>query len=361
MKLALKELRYYAKRYILIELLIILMMFMVVFLIGLANGLSRVVSAGIEEIEAPYYLLSEEAEGITTFSNLSATILDDVKSKQLGNYTELTIQRTDLSYKDSNKLDTVYFAIDKDSFLAPEISEGKPLSSRSNELVLNERFREEGIALGDKVLAKGADKELTVVGFAKNAYYGHSSIAYVTKDTFEELNKAVNPAYTWVPQALVFETDLVKDYSFDGGEVLEKKALISKIPGYTAQQLTLKLIIWTLVVISSTILGVFFYIITLQKRREFGVMKAIGNSTGEIISSQLSQILILALSGVAIGLIVAYTLAQFLPKTLPFYLTASTVLPVVVAFMTIAILASLLSIRQIVKIDAIEVINGGDM
>lgn len=36
-----KELTFYKKKYLLIELLIIVMMFMVVFLSGLANGLGR--------------------------------------------------------------------------------------------------------------------------------------------------------------------------------------------------------------------------------------------------------------------------------------------------------------------------------
>lgn len=43
-----KELIFYKKKYFLIELLIIVMMFMVVFLLGLVNGLGRVVSVVIE-------------------------------------------------------------------------------------------------------------------------------------------------------------------------------------------------------------------------------------------------------------------------------------------------------------------------
>jgi len=55
MKLALKELWYNKRKYLLIELVIILLMFMVLFLSGMTNGLGRAVSAGIEQMDANYF------------------------------------------------------------------------------------------------------------------------------------------------------------------------------------------------------------------------------------------------------------------------------------------------------------------
>ena len=52
MKHAWKELMYGKKKYILIEILLILLMFMVLFLSGLAEGLGRAVTAGIETMDA---------------------------------------------------------------------------------------------------------------------------------------------------------------------------------------------------------------------------------------------------------------------------------------------------------------------
>ena len=53
---------------------------------------------------------------------------------------------------------------------------------------------------------------------------------------------------------------------------------INEIPGYTAQVLTFGLMIGFLVVIASVVIGIFIYVLTMQKSSMFGVMKAQGIS-----------------------------------------------------------------------------------
>ncbi|WP_369351233.1 hypothetical protein AB6M99_09455 [Streptococcus hillyeri] len=69
MSYTLKELLFFKKKYLLVEGLVILMIFMVMFLSGLTNGLRRFVSAGIENMPATHFILTEEAEGIIPFSH----------------------------------------------------------------------------------------------------------------------------------------------------------------------------------------------------------------------------------------------------------------------------------------------------
>ena len=73
-----------------------------------------------------------------------------------------------------------------------------------------------------------------------------------------------------------------------------------------------------LLVASSAVLGVFFYILTLQKLQQFGVLKAIGMSMKQITMIQLSQISILSIIGVSIGLGCALGLVFVLPSSMPF-------------------------------------------
>ena len=83
--------------------------------------------------------------------------------------------------------------------------------------------------------------------------------------------------------------------------VTDKKQVIDKIPGYKAQNLTLRMITWVLLLASSAILGVFFYILTLQKLKQFEVLKAIGMSMSQITYVQLSQLTIISPIGSAAG------------------------------------------------------------
>ncbi|CRH92656.1 FtsX-like permease family [Chlamydia trachomatis] len=142
--------------------------------------------------------------------------------------------------------------------------------------------------------------------------------------------------------------------------MLDKETVISKIPGYSAEQSTLNMLLWVLVLASTAILGVFFYIIALQKRHEFSVMKAIGMSMAEISCFQLAQILLLALMGILVGDGLAYTLSLVLPVSMPFILNVENIALVSLAFLVIALLSSGLSILKVAKIDAVEVINGGE-
>ena len=52
------------------------------------------------------------------------------------------------------------------------------------------------------------------------------------------------------------------------------------MPGYTEENGTIIMMLAFLIVISAFVIAVFFYVITIQKTQQFGVMKAIGASNG---------------------------------------------------------------------------------
>lgn len=361
MKLVFNELKFFKRRYLLIEMLIILMLFMVIFLIGLTNGLSRDVGGAIEEMPAKYYLVNDESEGRVTFSKISKEVEDSLKGMD---YTTLTIQKSSILDEGDKKLDVMYFAIEKDSFnydfVKSALVEGKPMAESAFEVVLDDRLKNEGIKLGDTVEDGISKKKLTVVGFVKDTFYSYTSVGFVTKDAYEEIIKASGAIGEVRPQAILFDTNKAKDLDIKDYRVQTKKETIEAIPGYTVQRKTLLMIIWILVGVSSAILGVFFYIVTLQKRKEFGVMKAIGMTMSEITAIQLKQVLILSFLGIIISSVAVVGISYFLPVSLPFFLKVWDAVPIVGSFVGISILSTLISVRQISKIDPIEAINGGE-
>lgn len=168
----------------LIELILVLMIFMVFFLSGLVNGLSRAVSAGIDNITAKTILVSEDAENLITISNLDEDVLNQVKKQTYDLVAPLDIQRLNLNVAGSDKkLDVTYFAIEADSFLMPEFIEGKAFmkSSGMKEIILDKSFKGNGINVGDIVVDSTTNIEMQVVGFTSDAYYGHTSMLVVLK------------------------------------------------------------------------------------------------------------------------------------------------------------------------------------
>jgi len=92
----------------------------------------------------------------------------------------------------------------------------------------------------------------------------------------------------------------------------------STLPGYSAQILTFSLMIGSLVLIASTVLGIFIYVLTLQKRPVIGILKARGVPTGYLAGSGCAQTLVLSGAGIAIGSLLALGTSLLLPGTVPF-------------------------------------------
>lgn len=361
MKLAWKEIRFNKKKYILIELILIMMMFMVIFLSGLANGLARAVSAGIDNAPAQNYVLSTDAQDLISVSSVNNTDLDKVREVTGDKVTPLDLQMTNINKKgDSKKISVTYFAINPEDFLNPKAVEGQKLSDKKDTIVLDSSLKDSGIKVGDVVKDSSIGTQFTVVGFAKNQMYGHAPIGFISLDTYAELKKSANPM-SLVEQkynALAINGKDIKNIKVTGLEVVDRKTIIKNIPGYTAEQMTINMILWVLVFVSAVVLGVFFYIMTLQKHKEFGVTKAIGMNMLEIAGIQMSQILILAIFGVIIGNALGFGMASVLPSSMPFYLKTSSAAEISGAFILISIVCSLVSIREIAKVDPITIIGG---
>ena len=361
MKIAWNEIKYQPKKFILIEVLIVIMMFMVIFLSGLSNGLGRIITAQIENFGEVHYILSKDSQGVIPFSNLTNQNVTEIEALKLEDSFGLVIQRSSLSKEDEdNNQDVTFFAIDQLNLVSSKVETmDYSLEKLGNqEVVLDESYKEKGIAVGDTIQDKTSKENLTVVAFAKNAKYGHSSIAFVTTETYEAMRKKIDPNYTWKPQTIVTNQTINSEDLSSQLVVYNSKELIKKIPGYTATNLTLTMITWVLLVASSAVLGVFFYILTLQKLQQFGVLKAIGMSMKQITMIQLSQISILSIIGVSIGLGCALGLVFVLPSSMPFYMTLQGNVTIAFSFIMISILCGILSILKIKQVDPIEVIGG---
>jgi len=363
MKLAWKELKHSKTKYLLIESIIILMIFMVIFLSGLANGLARAVSASIENTDAEYFVISEDAESIITISSLPKEVLEQVSSMTTDKVTSLDIQRTSLNTNgDDTKIDVTYFAIDPSGFLSPNITEGKTISDTGSQhaIVLDASFQDENIAVGDVVEDSTSGILMKVVGFTEDQMYGHSPVGFISTDTYTVINTEINPSYPGNYRAIAIQGSDIENIDIEGLSVTDKATIVDNLPGYLAEQLTINMILWVLVIVSAAILGVFFYVITIQKLKQFGILKAIGMGMVELSVMITGQVLILASFGVIVGNILAFGMASMLPNSMPFHLEIPIVIVISFTFIMITLATSLLSIRKVAKVDPIAIIGGNE-
>lgn len=369
MFLAWKELKHNKMRYTLITMILILIIFLVLFLAGLVKGLSAATSATIETAEANYYILDDSSDNLIPRSTLTEEQFNQVKSFT-NQVTSINLQRATIK-KDliETKIDITYLGINSDSFMMPKVVEGNSLN-KSNEIVLNLSFQEDGFAIGDKVIDSTSGIEMTVVGFTKNQMYGHSSIGVISLDTYKQI-QSVSTGTEEIPyQGFAIslkETDKNKEQlqnfltlNMKDVSLLTKSQIISNIPGHSQEQATILMILGFLLVISSFIVGVFFYVTTMQKISQFGVLKALGAKMSTLAWALLCQIFILSGISVIIGNILTFGMASVLPSSMPFILNNRDAVLVSLLFVIISLISSFFSMTKVARVDALSAIGGNE-
>ncbi|MBS6332325.1 MAG: ABC transporter permease, partial [Propionibacterium sp.] len=124
-----------------------------------------------------------------------------------------------------------------------------------------------------------------------------------------------------------------------------------------AQVLTFGLMIGALVIIASFALGIFVYVLTLQKRAALGILKARGVPTSYLVRSGAIQTLLLALVGLAVGLALTLLTGTVLPDKVPFQFTWWLYGITTAVFALFSVIGGLLSVKVISGIDPVEAIS----
>jgi putative ABC transport system permease protein len=107
-------------------------------------------------------------------------------------------------------------------------------------------------------------------------------------------------------------------------------------------------------VVGAAVVGLTIYTATIERTREFGVMKAVGGSAGFLYRIVLSQSAIVTATGFVVGLGAAVLVAWLAERAVPDFATdfqTADVLGVLVAAAVMGIVASFVPVRRIAGID----------
>lgn len=353
MFLASNEIRHSKLRYALVIGVTFLIAYLVFFLSGLSYGLAQEYQMAIDKWQATDILLSDKANDSLSMSSLDPKVIDQVKAKDkavLAQTPGIVIN----GKKDQDKQNVSFFGIDPQQFLKPNLIEGK-LFAKKGEVVADSSMKDRyGYHLGDTVKVATNDQILTIVGFTDKAKFSVAPVLYSSLETFQMIkygsamsNQTPNTVNAIVTKGASTET--VK-----GLKLQSIKAFINQLPGYHAQVLTFGFMIGFLVMIAAVVIGIFIYVLTMQKMAIFGVMKAQGISSAYIARSVVAQTFILAFSGVVLGLVATVLSALALPDAVPFQSQPLFFGGVAIMIVGVAILGALFSVRSIVTLDPLK-------
>ncbi|AQY50412.1 ABC transporter, permease protein [Listeria weihenstephanensis FSL R9-0317] len=359
MFLAWRELRHAKLRYFLIGLIMVLIVWLVLFVSGLANGLANDNGAAINSSKATYYVLQKDSDNRLTRSNLTETQADKVTDQvEKTEATNLGVQMGTITPPTKDKkTDITYFATDLDSFMKPDITEGN-MAKAKDEVVADISLKESGYELNDQVKDSATGQKFTITGFTKDNTFSHSPVLFTNWDGWDlvhQTNKGAEGAYTAV--ALHISEKTADKLSLGNLELATSKEVLQGIPGYSEEQGSLLMMIAFLFVIAAFVLAAFFYVITIQKINQFGILKAVGARTAYLGRSIVSQVILLSIVSLLIGNALTFGLAAILPASMPFALSPLLAIGCSVLFLIVTVLGSLLSLYRVAKIDALEAIG----
>ena len=96
-------------------------------------------------------------------------------------------------------------------------------------------------------------------------------------------SKAADNTYNAI--ALDITEDKATTLNYSDLVTASKNDIVTNIPGYSEEQGSLTMMITFLYIIAAFVLTVFFYVITIQKVDQFGMLKAIGAKTSYLAKS----------------------------------------------------------------------------
>ena len=219
------------------------------------------------------------------------------------------------------------------------------------------------IAIGDQV--RVLDRDMTVVGLSDETTFWAGSIAFARITTLDSLLRApglrsfllVTPAPGITPERLVDRLEL------PGTEVLTKGEIIANDRQLMARvyDAPIGLMVGIAFFVGVLVVGLVIYTTTVERRREYGAVKAIGARNRMLYSVVAIQALIAAATGALVGVALAYGGGAALMAWRPAFQVAiePTAVGVVLgSSLLMALLAALIPARAIAGLEPAEVFRG---
>ncbi|MCT4786697.1 FtsX-like permease family protein [Exiguobacterium aestuarii] len=334
MQLGWKEMWRQKRKFSMLFVITLLIVMLTTLITGLADGLAYDNGSALHELNASTYRLDKDSDGQLTRSFLDVPADSSIATMSV---RPLTITLN------GKKEEVTLFALPKGSDIGPvdHLQKGEVLYDSS----LSENLRS-----GDVLTDFVSEYDFTIAGESIGRY-SHGPVLYTTNETwFDYLRYSEQRPYV--------SAEIGTNHSASDTLMMSQQELIESVPGYSAEQSTFTMMRAFLLVIGTFILTAFFYLFTLQKLPELGILKAIGLSPRIIGQALLFQVIVIVSSAVVTSIGIMYIADAVIPSSMPFIVDIGHVLRFGFMFIILSILGALLPLWKLRQVDAIEIIGG---
>ncbi|MFE6510877.1 ABC transporter permease [Nocardioides sp. NPDC057767] len=344
---------------------------LMVLLSGLSVGLVNDGVSGLQRMKTTSFAVQEDIGKDSAFSrSVISSEAVDVWAERDGVEEAAPFGNTLVNGRTSRDvdIDLALFGIELDSFLAPEVAEGTALTGAPDEIVVSATAAEDGVEVGDVVTVEQTGTEVRVVGVMADQHtFGHVDVGYLPLRTWQEIRAGVREG-DQVPDRVYDEitavavvgdgVDLAAGDKAAGTTSMTAEESFGASPGYTAETSTLSLIQGFLYAISALVVGAFFTVLTIQRKNEISVMRAIGASTRYLLRDSLVQSVILLVVSAAVGVALGVAMGAGIATTpMPFALEAGPIAAATGSLLALGVLGAAAAVVLIVRVDPLTALG----
>lgn len=374
MFLAMRELRFARGRFALMGSVVALIALLMVLLSGLSVGLVNDGVSGLKALPATHLAFQHDVDEANAYSRSTVTqqaltTWRDQPGVQdaapFGN--TLVNARTDSGVE----IDLALFGVEPGSFVDPGAARGTPIAAGSHGIVVSPTALEDGVKVGDTVVLDPLGTTLEVTGvLSEQATFGHVDVAYLPLELWQQIKAGVRAGETMPARASQEFTAVAlrgeaSAAQFAAGDTaantttLTSQESFAASPGYSAETMTLNLIQYFLYAISALVVGAFFTVVTIQRRGEIAVSRAMGASTARLLGDSLLQSFLLLIASTALGLALGLGMGALLTGTpMPFSLEAGPVLAASTLLVVLGMIGAGVAVLRITRVDPLTALGG---
>jgi putative ABC transport system permease protein len=353
MFLAVRDLRRSWRRFALVGAVVGLVAVLSTVLAGLADGLVRDGTSGLRRLPLTHLAFEPHAASAFSRSTLDERALAGWQAAPGVLATPVGTSFVNAApVGGGSSLDLALFGVAPGGFLAGPLHAAGVAGAQPG-LVLDASLREQGARVGARYRLGGSGVTLPVAGFAPTGSYGHVAIALTPLGAWRSVAYGNDPRgrFSAIALRVGHGADLAAADRRAGTEVETKAQAYAGSPGFTAETATMTLIRAFLLAISALIVGAFFSVLTVQRTRQIGLLKAMGASTAYVLRDGIGEMTaVVAGASVAGALAGTAIVAALRNGPVPVALSPSSIATSAVLLVVAGTLGSLVTFRRVAQI-----------
>ena len=348
---------------------IALSVFLIAFLLSLFQGWNLAVGRFVERVDADIWVARE---GTSDFLNAASILPADVGEKLASvpgveRLDPLIVRPMEVKVGDGERkegLHLVGYEVNGGAGGPLKVDDGQETPGPGEVIVDSGFAKKANVGIGDEIVV--SNQPTKIVGISSGGNLIFSQTAFVDIETAREL-LAMDGLTTFYLLHLSSGADpeqvrTAVEQSDPAVDALSKETFAKATRDRVMRQILpiLAVILGLAFVVGVSITGLTIYNATVEKSREFGILKAIGFTNGYLFRLVLEQSLATGLLGFVIGAALTAIASRFVGDFVPQFVTLlrwQDVLFVLGTTIAMSVISALLPVRRIANVDPVSVFS----